>query len=313
MKTCQRSGCTAEYSDDANSETSCRHHPGQPIFHEGLKGWTCCKKRVTDFGDFLSLPGCTWSCHSNEKRVVVPMETAPRAAAAAPGPTATSASGVERYGHAKSSAAMSQSHSPSSDADAASQVVAAVADERDPLDEPDAADAVIRVGAPCLHRGCAATYVDESSRSAECMYHPGRPVFHDMSKGWSCCRRKVLEFDEFLKISGCTTGLHKFVAPPPAANQTVEYRYDFFQTVPKVTLSVYCKAADKSATTVEFERDRVRWHIVGPGGEVCDKLLLLTERIKPAECSFAVLSTKVELRLTKEEGVQWTVLERTSA
>lgn len=300
-KTCQRSGCTAVYRESENGETSCRHHPGQPIFHEGLKGWTCCKKRVTDFGDFLALPGCTWSAHSDEKRVVVPMETAPKPSAPLGGPASTSAAGVEKYGHAVSAATVERVTRDETN-------VAAPPEERDPLDEPDPLDAAIGVGAPCLHRGCTAAFVDESSRRAECMYHPGRPVFHDMSKGWSCCKRKVLEFDEFLKISGCTTGLHKFVAPP--GPKTVEYRYDFFQTVPKVTLSVYCKAADKAATTVEFERDRVRWHIVGPAGEVCDKTLLLAERIKPAECSFAVLSTKVELRITKEEGVQWTVLER---
>lgn len=36
--TCQRNGCTVEYLESENNETSCQYHPGQPIFHEGLKG-----------------------------------------------------------------------------------------------------------------------------------------------------------------------------------------------------------------------------------------------------------------------------------
>lgn len=39
----------------------------------------------------------------------------------------------------------------------------------------------------------------------KCVHHPGQPVFHEGSKGWSCCRRRVLEFDEFMRIEGCRT------------------------------------------------------------------------------------------------------------
>lgn len=31
------------------------------------------------------------------------------------------------------------------------------------------------------------------------------------SQGYLCCRRRVLEFDEFLKIEGCKKGCHIFV------------------------------------------------------------------------------------------------------
>lgn len=26
-----------------------------PVFHEGLKGWGCCSKKVTDFDDFMKM------------------------------------------------------------------------------------------------------------------------------------------------------------------------------------------------------------------------------------------------------------------
>ena len=31
------------------------------------KGWSCCKKRVTDFGEFLAIPGCTAGAHNPVK------------------------------------------------------------------------------------------------------------------------------------------------------------------------------------------------------------------------------------------------------
>lgn len=46
---------------------ACQFHPGGPIFHDALKGWSCCNKKSTDFTQFLNIPGCTRSFHSNEK------------------------------------------------------------------------------------------------------------------------------------------------------------------------------------------------------------------------------------------------------
>ena len=38
------------------------------------------------------------------------------------------------------------------------------------------------------------------------------PIFHEGSKGYTCCKRRVLEFDEFMKIEGCKTKeRHMFV------------------------------------------------------------------------------------------------------
>lgn len=46
---------------------SCRHHPGEPVFHDAYKGWGCCNKKCTDFTEFLNIKGCTLSKHSNIK------------------------------------------------------------------------------------------------------------------------------------------------------------------------------------------------------------------------------------------------------
>jgi hypothetical protein len=65
----------------------------------------------------------------------------------------------------------------------------------------------------CRRKGCGATYKKGSSREGEtCVHHPGAPIFHEGSKGYVCCKRRVLEFDQFMKIEGCKTkNRHLFV------------------------------------------------------------------------------------------------------
>ncbi|XP_034637766.1 mitochondrial ornithine transporter 1-like isoform X1 [Trachemys scripta elegans] len=55
------------------TEDSCVYHPGVPIFHDALKGWSCCKKRTTDFSEFLSIKVC--NPHTSTG---APVSTAPR-------------------------------------------------------------------------------------------------------------------------------------------------------------------------------------------------------------------------------------------
>ncbi|KAJ1755649.1 hypothetical protein LPJ69_005025, partial [Coemansia sp. RSA 1752] len=47
---------------------ACQYHPGKPDFHEGLKGWTCCKPREHSFDDFMEIKGCQLGLHSNEPK-----------------------------------------------------------------------------------------------------------------------------------------------------------------------------------------------------------------------------------------------------
>jgi hypothetical protein len=57
--TCKRKSCGVVYNGGDRSDEDCKHHPGAPIFHEGTKGWTCCKRRVMEFDEFLKIDGCT--------------------------------------------------------------------------------------------------------------------------------------------------------------------------------------------------------------------------------------------------------------
>ena len=63
LQWCQRVGCSAQFGEPGdNSLGSCVYHPGQPLFHDGAKVWSCCQKRSHDFSLFLTLPGCARVC-----------------------------------------------------------------------------------------------------------------------------------------------------------------------------------------------------------------------------------------------------------
>lgn len=61
--TCKFGGCNATYESPASDDTECNYHPGVPVFHEGLKYWSCCTKRTTDFTAFMNQKGCAYGKH----------------------------------------------------------------------------------------------------------------------------------------------------------------------------------------------------------------------------------------------------------
>ncbi len=63
----------------------------------------------------------------------------------------------------------------------------------------------------CINKGCQIVYDPKLNSSDSCTFHPGKAVFHDAKKYWSCCETKnkvAYDFDEFLAIPGCETGFH---------------------------------------------------------------------------------------------------------
>ena len=65
-------GCSAQFDDKHNPPGACVYHPGQPLFHDGAKVWSCCQKRSHDFSLFLTLPGCARGQHTHIKQHVAP-------------------------------------------------------------------------------------------------------------------------------------------------------------------------------------------------------------------------------------------------
>jgi len=135
-----------------------------------------------------------------------------------------------------------------------------------PLHDVEEDDLSIQVtpGTICKRKGCGVAFVsDEVNRLGEgdgtvCVYHPQPPLFREGSKGYLCCKRRVLEFEEFLKIPGCKTGRHVFASKHN--DRSVEMatcRIDHYQTPMTVHVSVFAKQADKERSTIQFQQDMV--------------------------------------------------------
>lgn len=60
---CKNAGCSESYNGPDSDKIECLHHPGGAIFHEGMKYWSCCEKKTTDFANFLDQGGCTKGEH----------------------------------------------------------------------------------------------------------------------------------------------------------------------------------------------------------------------------------------------------------
>lgn len=66
---CKNGGCGKSYEGVESDSETCVYHPGCPIFHEGMKFWSCCLKRTSDFNAFLNQVGCDKGSHIWVKKV----------------------------------------------------------------------------------------------------------------------------------------------------------------------------------------------------------------------------------------------------
>ncbi|KAL4866458.1 hypothetical protein BDV12DRAFT_172823 [Aspergillus spectabilis] len=293
---CVHKGCGKVFTDP---DEPCVYHPGPPVFHEGQKGWNCCKPRVLTFEEFMEIPPCTTGKHSAVDDTPVQPEkktSAPEPPAPAPAPVVDS--GVPRV------AAHSPAIPPPSNAPTP-------APEEPESDDPELA---IPANSTCRRKGCGASYNPDVSREDEnCVYHPGAPVFHEGSKGWSCCKRKVLEFDAFLKIEGCTEKKrHLFVGKgKPAGEEKVDtVRNDFYQTATSVNVSLYLKKINKDNAKVEFTSTTIALDLPTTDNKRYKDTYELFAPIDPEKSKFRVLGTKLELTLVKGDGTSWPVLKK---
>ncbi|KAI9279787.1 chord-domain-containing protein [Sporodiniella umbellata] len=303
MAKCTRKGCGKDFTETENKENSCQFHDGAPVFHEGLKGWSCCKKRVVDFDEFLQIPGCSFGLHSTEAPAQ-PEKKTTETASKTPA-SYVDKDGVEVYG--KKEAPKAATPAP-----AAPVVAQKEPEEKKVAEEEDDESVPVAEGTTCRRRGCGQAFKDqETSRGpeAKCRYHPGAPIFHEGSKGWSCCSRKVLDFDEFLKIEGCKEARHVFAVKSSQQEELVECRTDWYQTQTNVIFSIFAK--NKEDTQVKFNEDSIDVDIKMKDNKRYKKNLPLFQKIDVNTSKFTALSTKVEINLKKTSGISWAAFEPT--
>jgi len=314
MPKCTHKGCGKEFDDTSTTEQVCIYHPGAPIFHEGLKSWSCCNtvnKPVLDFDEFMAIGGCTRGVHSVDAPKVEP---SPKSSTPSRSLTVTeSTSGKETYTTAPARNLPPRPTERSVVTPTASPAPTKRVEEEDDL------EAVVPEGTPCKRAGCKATFVsNEKNRTGDgpgtkCVYHPGVPIFHEGSKGYFCCKRRVLEFEEFLKIEGCTEGRHLFVRKSNAnqSEETVNCRIDHYQTPSTVHVTVFAKQTDKAQSIVKIEENEIYFDLYLPGPKRFTRSVQLFGPVDPSASSFTIFGTKVEVQLKKRDGRSWTLLEKT--
>ncbi|KIP08162.1 hypothetical protein PHLGIDRAFT_88607 [Phlebiopsis gigantea 11061_1 CR5-6] len=306
MVRCTNKGCGQEYVSENNLDASCVYHSGAPVFHEGLKSWSCCQdvnRPVLDFDDFMKIPVCTRLDIGQHTSVV-------------PKPEPAKPQSMSTPTNIESEPAQETPAPPP----VAAPVPASTPAPPPPPEEDEEDDLTVEVpvGTTCRHKGCGKTFVsNETSRLGDgqetvCIYHPKTPIFHEGSKGYLCCKRRVLEFEEFLKIEGCKTGRHLFVPKTKsnATEQTVDCRIDHYQTPTEVHVSVFAKQADKERSTVIISASEISFDLLLPGSKRFRRSIELFGPIDPNASSYKYYGTKVELLLKKQDTRSWAVLEK---
>lgn len=312
MTLCYNKGCGKEFHD--NSQDSCQHHPGAPIFHEGYKGWSCCKKRSVDFTEFLNIPGCSKGFHNPEKpklpekQVEKPLDVDEVITQELPklmknkNPDLV----LERPSHDEPKIKIKSiiAQSLKTALDRLKEKL------KDDINKQDSANDSIQVGAPCKHNSCESKYLGENMSHGECNHHPGYPVFHEGYKFWSCCKKRTSDFNEFLKQGGCEVGTHVWMKPSEIAEKKSVCRYDWHQTSKSVTLSIFAKCCDPEKCTVEVNQTALKSVAAFNGGiNVFELDLVLHGVIVPEESVVEYLGTKVEIKLRKRDQFSWPRLE----
>ncbi|KAE8651755.1 cysteine and histidine-rich domain-containing protein RAR1 isoform X2 [Cucumis sativus] len=204
---CQRIGCNALFTEDDNPEGSCQYHDS-PIFHDGMKEWSCCKKRSHDFSLFLEIPGCKTGKHTTEK----PVLTKPTTGVKKPSPPSsmTNTLGKELCARCQQGFFCSDHGTQIKGNNKSINETSTIPGASNTDTQAPQKKKKIGMNEPqiCKNKGCGKTFTEMENHDTACSYHPGPPVFHDRMRGWQCCNIHVKEFDEFMDIAPCSRGWH---------------------------------------------------------------------------------------------------------
>ncbi|KAK9506189.1 hypothetical protein O3M35_008170 [Rhynocoris fuscipes] len=305
---CYNRGCGQQYDPSENKSDSCRHHSGVPVFHDAYKGWSCCKKKCTDFTEFLNIKGCTVSFHSNVKPPEPPKPEVDKS---------ISENEVIEYTALKPIVASLERppfDTPLIDlklevsSSLKEQLKSLKNSEEDKDSENGLSDKEIPIGTQCKNNSCKTTYEGRETLTTTCLYHPGYPVFHEGLKFWSCCTKRTTDFDVFLNQVGCTTGNH--VWRKEKKTSEVNCRLDWHQTASHVYVSIFGKKCDPDSSKVQLSPIRLKISLYFPeqGGAFVKDMEL--RGIVAVEDSMVTMTpTKVEIKLKKKEAGSWSKLD----
>ncbi|KAL5712045.1 Cochaperone protein [Ranunculus cassubicifolius] len=100
--------------------------------------------------------------------------------------------------------------------------------------------------------------------------------------------------------------------PTPVVPAKPKYRHEYYQKPEEVVVTIFAKGVKPEHLVVDFGEQILSVTIEIPGEDVYHFQPRLFGKIKPENCKYLILSTKIEIRLTKVETINWTGLEFSS-
>ncbi|KAK6302890.1 hypothetical protein J4Q44_G00272450 [Coregonus suidteri] len=90
---------------------------------------------------------------------------------------------------------------------------------------------------------------------------------------------------------------------------TPRIKHDWYQTESQVIVTIMVKNAPKDGVNINFDERQMSAVLKFPSGEDFSLNMNLLHPIVPQHSTFKVLSTKVEIKMKKTEGIRWEKLE----
>ncbi|XP_073110584.1 protein SGT1 homolog isoform X2 [Elaeis guineensis] len=111
---------------------------------------------------------------------------------------------------------------------------------------------------------------------------------------------EIRKFPQFPKDSPCQSEL---IPNKP------KYRHDYYNSSTEVVLTIFAKGIPANNVSVDFGEQMLSVLIDIPGEETYHFQPRLFGKIIPEKCRYAVMSSKIEIRLSKAEPITWMSLE----
>lgn len=177
------------------------------------------------------------------------------------------------------------------------------------------ANAFLKGGLSCFHRG---KYQEAKNYFTEGAKHDSSPKTG--LKQWIIwCDEKMAKMAKSDKNAATNSEQKKTEAAPTEISPKVpeipqeqpKIKHDWYQTETTVVIEVRIKGLNKDQVTVEFQPRELSVSALIPQRNNAEYNLEidLAHEIQPEKCTFKVLSTKLEIKMMKKDGIRWTVLE----
>jgi len=170
---------------------------------------------------------------------------------------------------------------------------------------PQINDAPPKLGTKCKHAGCNRKYEGPESEGARCIYHPGNPVFHEGEKYWSCCRKRTIDFAEFLSTPGCARGRCTFKEAKESQLGRQMPRYDMMESGTQACMTIYARKVDPKSIKVVTSARRLKIQFLYDVNVPYDVEVDLAGEVVPQGSSVEVTAPIMEVRLKKGDGTYW--------